>query len=148
MNPDLKPNKPYEQIIELNNPQLQNAQDIYNKYVAQGGDFNPHYFTSIPTVYETQIVKAQALSNMLDKHDKVINDTGTIKVLDIGGTEGAWGNTVAEIGGEKVYVEIIEPSPKANKLYNEIQTPVNSRFRHEAFSYVIEDQGRFFNDKL
>jgi len=38
MNPDLKPNKPYEQIIELNNPQLQNAQDIYNKYVAQGGN--------------------------------------------------------------------------------------------------------------
>tara|TARA_R100001463_G_scaffold24810_2_gene59036 strand:- start:2773 stop:6570 length:3798 start_codon:yes stop_codon:yes gene_type:complete len=145
MNPDLKPNKPYEQIIELNNPQLQNAQDIYNKYVAQGGDFNPHYFTSIPTVYETQIVKAQALSNMLDKHDKVINDTGTIKVLDIGGTEGAWGNTVAEIGGEKVYVEIIEPSPKANELYNKIQTPVNSRFRHEAFSYVIDDQGVYFN---
>jgi hypothetical protein len=109
MNPDLKPNKPYEQIIELNNSQLQNAQDIYNKYIAQGGDFNPHYFTSIPTVYETQIVKAQALSNMLDKHDKVINDTGTIKILDIGGTEGAWSNTVAEIGGEKVYVEIIEP---------------------------------------
>jgi hypothetical protein len=145
MNPDLKPNKPYEQIIELNNPQLQNAQDIYNKYVAQGGDFNPHYFTSIPTVYETQIVKAQALNNMLDKHDKVINDTGTIKVLDIGGTEGVWGNTVAEIGGEKVYVEIIEPSPKANELYNKIQTPDNSRFRHEAFSYVIQDQGVYFN---
>ncbi len=147
MNPDLKPNKPYEQIIELNNPQLQNAQDIYNKYVAQGGDFNPHYFTSIPTVYETQIVKAQALSNMLDKHDKVINDTGTIKVLDIGGTEGVWGNTLAEIGDEKIYVEIIDPSPVANNLYNKMQTPVNSRFRHEAFSYVIEDQGRFFNDR-
>ena len=146
MTPDLRPNKPYEQIIELNNPQLQNAQDIYNKYVAQGGDFNPHYFTSIPTIYETQIVKAQALNNMLDKHDKVINDTGTIKVLDIGGTEGVWGNTVAEIGGEKVYVEIIEPSPTANKLYNEINTPVNSRFRNEAFSYVIEDQGKFFNE--
>ena len=145
MNPDLKPNKPYEQIIELNNPQLQNAQDIYNKYVAQGGDFNPHYFTSIPTIYETQIVKAQALNNMLDKHDKVINDTGTIKVLDIGGTEGVWGNTVAEIGGEKVYVEIIEPSSKANELYNKIQTPDNSRFRHEAFSYVIQDQGVYFN---
>ena len=147
MNPDLKPNKSYEQIIELNNPQLENAQDIYNKYIAQGGDFNPHYFTSIPTVYETQIVKAQALSNMLDKHDKVINDTGTIKVLDIGGTEGAWANTLAEIGDEKVYVEIIEPSFEANKLYNKIQTPVNSRFRHEAFSYVMEDQGRFFNDR-
>ena len=147
MNPDLKPNKPYEQIIELNNPQLQNAQDIYNKYVAQGGDFNPHYFTSIPTVYETQIVKAQALSNMLDKHDKVINDTGTIKVLDIGGTEGVWGNTLAEIGDEKIYVEIIDPSLVANNLYNKMQTPDNSRFRHEAFSYVIEDQGRFFNDR-
>jgi len=147
MNPDLRPNKPYEQIIELNNSQLQNAQDIYNKYVAQGGDFNPHYFTSIPTVYETQIVKAQALSNMLDKHDKVINDTGTIKVLDIGGTEGVWGNTLAEIGDEKIYVEIIDPSPVANNLYNKMQTPVNSRFRHEAFSYVIEDQGRFFNDR-
>jgi hypothetical protein len=146
MNPDLKPNKPYEQIIELNNSQLQNAQDIYNKYIAQGGDFNPHYFTSIPTVYETQIVKAQALSNMLDKHDKVINDTGTIKILDIGGTEGAWSNTLAEIGGEKVYVEIIEPSPEANKLYNEIQTPNNTRFRNEAFSYIIEDQGKFFNE--
>lgn len=146
MNPDLKPNKSYEQIIELNNPQLENAQDIYNKYIAQGGDFNPHYFTSIPTVYETQIVKAQALSNMLDKHNKVINDIGTIKILDIGGTEGAWANTVAEIGGEKIYVEIIEPSPEANKLYNQIDTPVNSRFRNEAFSYVIDDQGRFFNE--
>lgn len=145
MNPDLKPNKPYEQIIELNNPQLENAQDIYNKYVAQGGNFNPHYFTSIPTTYETQIVKAQALNNMLDKHDKVINDTGTIKILDIGGTEGTWANTVAEIGGEKVYVEIIEPSTNANELYNKIQTPDNTRFRHEAFSYVIDDQGVYFD---
>ena len=146
MNPDLKPNKPYEQIIELNNSQLQNAQDIYNKYIAQGGDFNPHYFTSIPTVYETQIVKAQALVNMLDDNKIATPFSDKIKILDIGGTEGAWANTVAEIGGEKFSVEIIEPSPSANKLYNEIQTPDNTFFRNEAFSYVIEDQGKFFDE--
>ena len=147
MNPDLKPNKPYEQIIELNNKQLQNAQDTYNKYIAQGGDFNPHYFTSIPTVYETQIVKAQALINMLDNNQGVTPFSKTINILDIGGTEGAWANTVAEIGSDKVYVEILEPNFEGNKLYESMQTPNNTKFRNEAFSYIIEDQGKFFNEQ-
>ena len=65
MNPQHSPQKPYQQIIEFKNPQLDNVQDIYNKYVVNGGEFNQHIFTSIPTFYETQIVKAQALENML-----------------------------------------------------------------------------------
>ena len=147
MNPDLKPNKPYQQIIELNHPQLTEAQDIYNKYVLQGGDFNPHYYTSIPTVYEAQIVKAQALVNMFKDGNFVDSPfvSDRINILDIGGTEGTWSNTVAELGGNQFYVENLEPNPKANELYNAIETPANSEIRNQAFSYLIDDQGKYFD---
>ncbi len=146
MNPDLKPNRPYQQIIELNHPQLAEAQDIYNKYVLQGGDFNPHYFTSIPTVYETQIIKAQALVNMFaDINDIDSPFADRIRILDIGGTEGSWSNTVAELGGNRFYVENLEPNPKANELYNAMETPENSKIRNQAFSYLLDDQGKYFD---
>jgi len=147
MNPDLKPNKPYQQIIELNHPQLAEAQDIYNKYVLQGGDFNPHYYTSIPTVYEAQIVKAQALVNMFKDGNFVDSPfvSDRINILDIGGTEGTWSNTVAELGGNQFYVENLEPNPKANELYNAMETPTNSEIRNQAFSYLIDDQGKYFD---
>ena len=147
MNPDLKPNKPYQQIIELNHPQLAEAQDIYNKYVLQGGDFNPHYYTSIPTVYEAQIVKAQALVNMFKDGNFVDSPfvSDRINILDIGGTEGTWSNTVAELGGNQFYVENLEPNPKANELYNAMETPANSQIRNQAFSYLIDDQGKYFD---
>ena len=68
------------------------AQDIYNKFVVQGADFNQHIFTSIPTFYEAQIVKGVALSNMLNNFEKVnvTSESPKIKVLDIGATEGTW----------------------------------------------------------
>ena len=61
---------------------MQIAIDIYNKYVLNGGEFNQHIFTSIPTFYETQIVKAQALENML--RNFIETTAPDIRVLDIG----------------------------------------------------------------
>lgn len=133
------PQKAYEPIIDFKNTQLDEAQDIYNKFVIQGGDFNQHIFTSIPTFYETQIVKAVALNNMLQNFDK----EKKITVLDIGATEGTWSKLLGSLN-ENLQVDVLEPNPAAEDIFNQTDQVDNVRFQKNAFSYLPEDQGKFF----
>ena len=133
------PLKAYEPIIQFENAQLDAAQDIYNKFVIQGGDFNQHIFTSIPTFYETQIVKAVALNNMLQNFEK----QKKVTVLDIGATEGTWSKLLGSLN-ENLQIDVLEPNPAAEDIFNQTDQVENVRFQKNAFSYLPEDQGKFF----
>ena len=108
---DQAPQKAYEQLIDFNNKELDTAQDIYNKFVVQGGDFNQHIFTSIPTFYEAQIVKGVALSNMLNNFEKlnVTTESPKIKILDIGATEGTWSKLLGSLNSN-LEIDVLEPN--------------------------------------
>jgi len=137
-----RPRKAYNPIIELNHPDLQSTIDIYNKNVLNGGDFNQHIFTSIPTFYETQIVKAKALENMLRN---VIDPTAPdIRILDIGATEGVWAKTLTT-EYPQVFVNIIEPNPAAKEIF-EKEFSDRVMFTQEAFSHYEKDRTRFFSE--
>ena len=142
-----RPKSAYEQIIDLNNPDIYKWQDDYNKLVKEGGNFNQHIFTSIPTFYETQIVKGLALSNLLDKQpmpDNLLK--GRYQVLDIGGTEGTWAKALAK-NNPNLYVEVLDPLQKARDVFEEGELVTNAIFRNEAFSYVLDDQDKIFDAK-
>ena len=145
---DQAPQKAYEQLIDFNNKQLDTAQDIYNKFVVQGGDFNQHIFTSIPTFYEAQIVKGVALSNMLNNFEKVnvTSESPKIKVLDIGATEGTWSKLLGSLNSN-LEVDVLEPNPAAKKIFEESDQVDNVFFRQNAFSYLPEDQGKYFMEE-
>jgi len=141
------PLKAYEPIIQFSNTELDAAQDIYNKFVIQGGDFNQHIFTSIPTFYETQIVKAVALNNMLQSYvrdaDIPFDKQKKITVLDIGATEGTWSKLLGSLN-PLLNVDVLEPNPAAEEVFNQTDQVENVRFKKNAFSYVAEDQGKLF----
>jgi hypothetical protein len=142
-----RPKSAYEQIIDLNNPDIYKWQDDYNKLVKEGGNFNQHIFTSIPTFYETQIIKGLALSNLLDKQpmpDNLLK--GRYQVLDIGGTEGTWAKALAK-NNPNLYVEVLDPLQKARDVFEEGELVTNAIFRNEAFSYVLDDQDKIFDAK-
>ena len=150
---DQAPKAAYEQLIDFNNKQLDTAQDIYNKFVVQGGDFNQHIFTSIPTFYEAQIVKGVALSNMLNNFEKVNvttdiagRESPKIKVLDIGATEGTWSKLLGSLNNN-LEIDVLEPNPAAKKIFDESDQVDNVFFRQNAFSYLPEDQGKYFMEE-
>jgi len=147
INEKYRPKSAYEQIIDLNNPDIYKWQDDYNKLIKEGGNFNQHIFTSIPTFYETQIIKGLALSNLLDKQpmpDNLLK--GRYQVLDIGGTEGTWAKALAK-NNPNFYVEVLDPLQKARDVFEEGELVTNAIFRNEAFSYVLDDQDKIFNAK-
>ena len=147
INEKYRPKSAYEQIIDLNNPDIYKWQDDYNKLVKEGGNFNQHIFTSIPTFYETQIIKGLALSNLLNKQpmpDNLLK--GRYQVLDIGGTEGTWAKALAK-NNPNFYVEVLDPLKKAQDVFEEGELVTNAIFRREAFSYVLDDQDKIFDAK-
>ena len=145
---DQAPQKAYEQLIDFNNKELDTAQDIYNKFIVQGGDFNQHIFTSIPTFYEAQIVKGVALSNMLNNFEKVnvTTESPKIKVLDIGATEGTWSKLLGSLNNN-LEIDVLEPNPAAKEIFEESDQVDNVFFRQNAFSYLPEDQGKYFMEE-
>ena len=145
---DQAPKAAYEQLIDFNNKQLDTAQDIYNKFVVQGADFNQHIFNSIPTFYEAQIVKGVALSNMLNNFEKVnvTSESPKIKVLDIGATEGTWSKLLGSLNSN-LEVDVLEPNPAAKKVFEESEQVDNVFFKQNAFSYLPEDQGKYFMEE-
>ena len=96
-------------------------------------------FTSIPTFYETQIVKAVALNNMLQNFEK----QKKVTVLDIGATEGTWSKLLGSLN-ENLQIDVLEPNPAAEEVFNQTDQVENVRFQQNAFSYLPEDQGKFF----
>ena len=134
------PLKAYEPIIQFSNTELDAAQDIYNKFVIQGGDFNQHIFTSIPTFYETQIVKAVALNNMLQSYvrdaDIPFDKQKKITVLDIGATEGTWSKLLGSLN-PLLNVDVLEPNPAAEEVFNQTDQVENVRFKKNAFTICV-----------
>ena len=147
-----RPKKPYEQIIDLDNPKFYKWQDDYNKLVVEGGNFNQHIFTSIPTFYETQIVKGLALSNLIDTLPNVTATGRTpdgqvnyFTILDIGGTEGTWAKALAK-NNPNIDVTVLDPLQSARDTFENGEYVSNARFEQKAFSYLPEDADRFFKE--
>ena len=147
-----RPKKPYEQIIDLDNPKFYKWQDDYNKLVVEGGNFNQHIFTSIPTFYETQIVKGLALSNLIDTLPNVTATGRTpdgqlnyFTILDIGGTEGTWAKALAK-NNPNIDVTVLDPLQSARDTFENGEYVSNARYEQKAFSYLPEDADRFFKE--
>jgi len=141
IDPRYKPQKPYQQLIELNDNKLYKFQDDYNAFIKGGGEFNQHIFTSIPTFYETQLAKMQGITNMIEKNP--LDELSPYKILDIGGTEGAWAKALAK-NNPNLDIEIIDPNRKALQVFQDGELVTNAKFIHAAFTHVVEDQGRAF----
>ena len=155
IDPRYKPQKPYQQIIELNNPKLYAFQDDYNVFIKGGGNFNQHIFTSIPTFYETQVAKMQGITNMIEKNKLVADDLfdrpiisdvkgpRPYRILDIGGTEGAWAKALAK-NNPLVNIEVLDPNRAAKLAFESGDIVTNAKFLNQAFTHVVEDQGKMF----
>jgi len=78
------PKSRYEPILNLS--ELGQTFDIFEE--KRSGNFENHIFTSIPTFKEAQVATADALIKSLPQN---------ANVLDIGGTEGGFINTIAEV---------------------------------------------------
>ena len=153
IDPKYKPKKPYQQIIELNNPKLYAFQDDYNAFIKGGGNFNQHIFTSIPTFYETQVAKMQGITNMINKNKLVadvplnnltnVKGPGPYKILDIGGTEGAWAKALAK-NNPLVDIQVLDPNRAAMLAFESGDLVTNAEFIHAAFTHIVEDQGKAF----
>ena len=141
MDPAYRPKGPYQQIIELNDSRLYKFQDDYNAFIRNGGNFNQHIFTSIPTFYETQIAKMQGITNMVENNP--LNNATTYKILDIGGTEGAWAKALAK-NNPYVQIEVLDPNLKALQVFEQGELVTNATFTNEAFTHVVSDQGKAF----
>lgn len=147
--PRFMPKTAYNQLIDLNNSQIYKFQDDYNKFIAEGGNFNQHIFTSIPTFYETQVVKMAALSFLINNNPLPAVEFGgpaqPYRILDIGGTEGAWAKALAK-NNPLVEIEVLDPSAQAKDIFDNRNLVTNAKFTQEAFSHKPEDQGKFFQE--
>ncbi len=141
--PRFMPKTAYNQLIDLNNSQIYKFQDDYNKFIAEGGNFNQHIFTSIPTFYETQVVKMAALSYLINNNPDFGHAGPTTTILDIGGTEGAWAKALAK-NNPSVNISVIDPSRQAKQVFEGGDFVSNAGFIHSAFSHRPEDIDKFF----
>ncbi len=147
LDPRYIPNSGYQQLIDLNNTNIYKFQDDYNKFVASGGSFNQHIFTSVPTFYEAQVVKMAALSYLVEQNPLERGEFGgpaqPYKILDIGGTEGAWAKGLGK-NNPLVDIEVLDPSLVAEAKFNSGELVTNVKFTNEAFSHKLGDQDKFF----
>ena len=145
--PRYMPKTAYQQLIDLNNSNIYKFQDDYNKFIANGGNFNQHIFTSIPTFYEAQVVKMAALSFLINNNPLQVGEFGgpaqPYKILDIGGTEGAWAKALAK-NNPLVDIAVIDPSRQAKQVFEGGDFVSNAGFIHSAFSHRPEDIDKFF----
>ena len=122
------PKKQYEDLVDTS--QANEATQIWNE--KRNGNFENHIFTSIPTFKEAQIVTADAIAKTLPKG-------GTI--IDIGGTEGGFINTIAELN-PSIEGIVLDPNPKAEESFLEQKMP-NTEFIKEAFTTNPEEFGQY-----
>jgi len=153
IDPKYRPSQQYEPIIEITNEKLLTFQKEYNNAVVNGGNFNQHIFTSIPTFYEAQIIKGQALINLLNNaypnrifsFEQGLRDgLYDFNLLDIGGTEGTWSSTIAALE-PRIQVTVLDPNRDAERIFNK-NTLVNKQFQLGAFSHNKEDFGKYFDE--
>ena len=101
------------------------------------GNFENHIFTSIPTFKEAQIATADAIA-------KTLPNGGTI--IDIGGTEGGFVNTIAELN-PNIEGIVLDPNPKAEESFLQQKLP-NTEFIREAFTTKPDEFGKYaFTEK-
>lgn len=121
------PKSTYQPIVDLS--EIGQTFNIFEE--KRSGNFENHIFTSIPTFKEAQVATADALSKSLPKN---------ANVLDIGGTEGGFINTIAEVRPD-VTGFIVDPNVVANKIFNQQKMP-NSNYIRSAFT---TDKSKFGN---
>jgi hypothetical protein len=127
------PKKTYEQLLDTSD--AMEATKIFDE--KRTGNFENHIFTSIPTFKEAQIATAEAIAKTLPKD-------GTI--IDIGGTEGGFVNTIAELN-PNIEGIVLDPNPKAEESFLKQKLP-NTEFIREAFTTNPEDFGKYaFTEK-
>ena len=149
IDPRYRQKQPYNQLIELNNKNIYKFQDDYNALIKGGGNFNQHIFTSIPTFYEAQVVKMAALNFLINQVPLEGGEFGGLaqqyKILDIGGTEGAWAKALAK-NSPLVDITVLDPNRAAMLAFEGGELITNAKFQHEAFSHKPEDIGKFFTE--
>jgi hypothetical protein len=121
------PKSTYQPIVDLS--ELGQTFNIFEE--KRSGNFENHIFTSIPTFKEAQVATADALIKSLPKN---------ANILDIGGTEGGFINTIAEVRPD-VTGFIVDPNVVAEKIFNQQKMP-NSYYIREAFT---TDKSKFGN---
>jgi len=127
------PKKSYDQLLDTSD--AMEATKIFDE--KRTGNFENHIFTSIPTFKEAQIATAEAIAKTLPKD-------GTI--IDIGGTEGGFVNTIAELN-PNIEGIVLDPNPKAEESFLKQKLP-NTEFIREAFTTNPEDFGKYaFTEK-
>lgn len=127
------PKKSYDQLLDTSD--AMEATKIFDE--KRTGNFENHIFTSIPTFKEAQIATADAIAKTLPKG-------GTI--IDIGGTEGGFVNTIAELNPDIEGI-VLDPNPKAEESFLKQKLP-NTEFIREAFTTNPEDFGKYaFTEK-
>ena len=122
------PKKDYEQFVDTSD--ALEATEIFNE--KRTGNFENHIYTSIPVFKEAQIATAEAISKTLPKG-------GTI--IDIGGTEGGFINTIAELNPDIEGI-VLDPNPKAQESFLNQNLP-NTEFIREAFTTNPEEFGKY-----
>ena len=160
-NPAYHPKTNYRPIIQFSDKRLKDAQGLYNTLVANSGNFNTHIFTSIPTFYETQIVKAAALSSpsvieaiiapaesgSAAEYLDILAGRGTslpvegqsrkIRILDIAGTEGTWAKLVGQLL-PNAEVNVLDPNREAAEVFHKLPVQ-NVGYINEAYTPFPEN---------
>lgn len=127
------PKKNYEQLLDTSD--ALEATEIFDE--KRTGNFENHIYTSIPVFKEAQIATAEAVSKTLPKG-------GTI--IDIGGTEGGFINTIAELN-PNIEGIVLDPNPKAQESFLKQKLP-NTEFILEAFTANPKEFGTYaFTEK-
>ena len=126
-----KPKSLYENILNITNLGQTNA--IFD--TKRIGNFENHIFTSIPTFKEAQIATADAVAKSLPEN---------ASVLDIGGTEGGFINTVAELRPDIEGI-VLDPNPIAEKIF-ETQKLDNTDYIRQAFTTDASKYGKYAFD--
>lgn len=114
-----EPKSIYQNILDI--VSLGKTNDIFD--TKRIGNFENHIFTSIPTFKETQIATADAVAKSLPKN---------ANILDIGGTEGGFVNTIAELRPDIKGI-VLDPNPIAEKIFESQKLP-NTDYIREAFT--------------
>ena len=127
------PKENYKQLLDTSD--ALEATEIFDE--KRIGNFENHIYTSIPVFKEAQIATAEAISKTLPKG-------GTI--IDIGGTEGGFVNTIAELN-PSIEGIVLDPNPKAEESFLQQKLP-NTEFILEAFTTNPEEFGKYaFTEK-
>jgi hypothetical protein len=94
------------------------------------GNFDDHIAKSIPTYYDTQIKKGDAIADTMP-------DGGL--VLDIAGSEGSFGKAITIKSDGKVRTVTLDPNQQMKKTFQEKGEVKGAEFVDEAFLQGFED---------